>query len=151
MSSSIIQNCHSCARPLDAREVKECIKISRNKILKFVLAFFSIYAIVYLFRLTAGSSLRHWPPGTDSSNVRAVFFLLFQEYGDHKRRIVSGDLLASKIPPSHTYPPFERRSSKPPPQSVRASESRPYRFTPVNQVDKRRAAKTAQVERKTLI
>ena len=24
--------------------------------------------------LWAGSSLRHWPPGTDSSNVRAVFF-----------------------------------------------------------------------------
>lgn len=23
---------------------------------------------------SAGSSLRHWPPGTDSSNVRAVFF-----------------------------------------------------------------------------
>ena len=54
----------------------------QEKIWIFVFAFFRIYAIVYLFHSMrqsdlpppSGSSLRHWPPGTNSKNVRAVFF-----------------------------------------------------------------------------
>ncbi len=63
---------------LDAQNYGGGPENPQNKILIFVLAFFRIYAIVYLFRLKAGSSLRHWPPGTDSSKVRAVFFCFFQ-------------------------------------------------------------------------
>jgi hypothetical protein len=55
---------------------KENRLISRaeEKISIFVFAFFSIYAMLYLFHwesgshrlLPVGSSLRHWPPGTNS-------------------------------------------------------------------------------------
>jgi hypothetical protein len=47
----------------------------------FVFAFCGIYAMVYIFQsrrvglpFANGSSLRHWPPGTNSKSVRAAFF-----------------------------------------------------------------------------
>ncbi len=63
-----------------------------KKILFFVFAFSGIYAIVYLFRMKSGelwtpsskgSSLRHWPPGTNSMTVRAVFFCA--RSGEHRQ------------------------------------------------------------------
>jgi uncharacterized protein (DUF3084 family) len=59
--------------------------------------------MLYLFRMrngelwtpsSSGSSLRHWPPGTDSSTVRAVFFCArSSEHRQAAKKIALGPLL----------------------------------------------------------
>jgi hypothetical protein len=66
---------------LDAKMLKWFTSKESKNILFFVFAFSRIYANLYLFQPgrrpkapSTGSKLRHWPPGTNSSTVRAVFF-----------------------------------------------------------------------------
>ena len=95
-----LRSCFTADEPFV--ECKLSIAATQGKIiLIFVFAFFRIYAIVDLFRLemaiygrhpSSGSSLRHWPPGTDSFNVRAVFLSAhnFPSQGEPPRRVTKG-------------------------------------------------------------
>jgi hypothetical protein len=73
--------------PVTGKEFRFLYLLSIDSMLRCI---YSSEGAVELTASPAGSSLRHWPPGTNSSTVRAVFFCAQKCKGECRGQNVAG-------------------------------------------------------------